>query len=86
MSGVERIRLNQAVESEMAARLELGPVGNVECVECHAKEWVGGMFKCFFCLSYFCQTCGEKHFGMTREEYWKNKVQPHPATQEETKP
>jgi hypothetical protein len=70
----ERRAFNLAVCQEINARLEHGPMGDVECSECKEKQWVGGVFKCFFCLSYFCQDCAEKHFGKTREEYWNEKA------------
>lgn len=93
MSGVERIRFNRllgpAVAEEIAARTADGPIGDVTCCECKSTENVCGMFRCFFCLSWFCQNCAEKHFGKSREQYWKDKrtaaLRPNPSTKQEVR-
>lgn len=39
--------------------------------ECGSKRSVSLMFKCLYCGAFFCQSCAEIHFGMTRKEYNK---------------
>lgn len=62
-----------AVAEEIEAREEHGPVGNGDCGLCHTRLPYLELFRCFFCLTYICSKCAEKHFGKSREQYWKEK-------------
>jgi len=36
-------------------------------------------FKCLYCCEFFCQSCGEHHFGKTRAQYENERKEKVPA-------
>jgi hypothetical protein len=45
-----------------------GPQSDVTC-GCGLKLPLRFAFRCLYCGEWYCQTCAEKHFGKTREQY-----------------
>ena len=41
----------------------------VTCPPCNRDLPLHALFRCLYCGTWFCQSCAEKHFGKTREEY-----------------
>jgi hypothetical protein len=37
--------------------------------KCGQRFPIGYMHKCLYCEEWLCETCGEEHFGETREAY-----------------
>jgi hypothetical protein len=46
------------------------PCGNVNCVLCDKQLEVRFAFRCYYCGFFVCPSCGPKHFGQTRDEYF----------------
>lgn len=36
--------------------------GKVPCHECCAPQWLSELFRCYYCLFWFCRRCGSDHF------------------------
>jgi len=37
--------------------------GKLCCAGCEADKPVADVFRCYFCLRYYCDNCGAEHFG-----------------------
>ena len=51
----------------------LSEIPQVTC-GCGLKMPLRFSYRCLYCGEYYCQSCAESHFGMTRSEYQKNKA------------
>lgn len=43
-----------------------GPQPMVQCASCDGPKPLRFLFRCLYCGLWFCQSCGEVHFGETR--------------------
>lgn len=41
--------------------------------ECKRRIPLRMLFKCLYCMCYFCQACAEIHFGKTRKQFYEEK-------------
>ncbi len=41
---------------------------------CGWARTITKMYKCLYCGVWFCKLCAEEHFGKTRKEYYKEKL------------
>lgn len=48
--------------------IKLGGHPVIRC-GCQKKVPIMHAFRCLYCGEWYCQTCAEDHFGMTREEW-----------------
>ena len=46
----------------------------LECSSCSNRFHLTDLYKCLYCLLYFCSSCMEKHCGTTQKE-WAQKHQ-----------
>lgn len=52
----------------IAMQFQEAKTGKVTC-RCGITIPLRFAFRCLYCGEYFCTSCAEEHFGMTREEY-----------------
>lgn len=41
---------------------------------CGWERGITEMYRCFYCKEWLCDLCGETHFGMSREQYYRDKA------------
>lgn len=49
------------------------PPHEMTCPCGELKHWVF-LFRCLYCGIWYCQPCAEKHFGMTRDQWFEEQV------------
>jgi hypothetical protein len=59
---------NIGVAAALQWRQAKGPQPNVDCASCDVPAPMRFRFRCLYCGLWFCQACGEVHFGETRGE------------------
>jgi len=49
-------------------KMALGPTVMMKC-GCGLEAPIRFMYRCLYCGEFYCQSCAERHFGKTREQY-----------------
>jgi len=67
--------INDADKQKIAAafarqwRQAKGEQPVVQCCECKVCAPIRFLYRCLYCGLWRCQSCSERHFGKTREQY-----------------